>query len=134
MSLFKKIKFMEATNLPSVLSDEELYAVNFSVPAMNGPDFERKVELKVDTNYIVGEGVLIDYKRGYLMAGCTARSDDSAPNITIRGITAILMGYDGDYGGDLSGYCISFPVTAGDDFKITRSAGTPVVWFLPTRE
>lgn len=133
MSLFKKVKFIPFDNLPFSTAEDEIYAVPFSIANRNAPDFSNKISLTLGTTYTVGSGALVSYTKGYLFAGCTARSDDSGPKISFNGVTATLMGYDNDYGGDLSGYCIFIAVRKGDYFKVPTSKGTPKAWFVPTK-
>ena len=124
---------MPLGSLPASTTDTEVYAVPFTIANKTAPDFSNKIALSLATSYTVGSGALASYKRGYLLAGCTARSDDSAPKLTFNGVTATLMGYDGDYGGDLSGYCIFIAVNNGDTFTVPSSNGSPKAWFVPTK-
>lgn len=125
---------MSFNDLPESTPDNEIYAVPFSIANRNAPDYSRQVDLGVNTTYTVGSGPLANYTKGYLLAGCTSRSDDSEPWINFNGYSACLMGYDGDYGGDLSGYCIFIPAKTGDYFYIGGSQGGPIVRFVPTKE
>lgn len=133
MNFFKKIKFMQQSNLPSITNDEELYAINVSLSDINQPKYNDKIQLSFNTTYTVGSGILANYTKGYILAGCRSRSDDSSPTLNFNGISARLMGYDGDYGSDLSGYCIFVPASTGDYFAIGSSSGSPIAWFVPAK-
>lgn len=134
MSLFSKIKFMSFNDLPASTPDDELFAVPFSIANRNAPNYGSWVALSTGTTYTVGSGPLANYTKGYLLAGCTSRSDDSSPYLNFNGYSAVLMGFDGDYGGDLSGYCIFIPAKTGDYFSVGGSQGGPIVRFIPTKE
>lgn len=134
MTLFSKVKFMPFSNLPSVTPDDELFAVPFSIADRNAPKYSSWVVLSTGTTYTVGSGALASYSKGYLLAGCTSRSDDSSPSLNFNGFSAVLMGFDGDYGGDLSGYCIFIPAKTGDYFSVGGSQGNPIIRFVPTKE
>lgn len=136
MSLFSKIKFMPLSNLPDSTLGDEMYAIPFSIANRNAPNYSSWVILDVNTTYTVGSGALKNYSKGYLLAGCTSRSDDNAPTLSFNGYSAVLAGYDHDYGGDLSGYCIFLPAKTGDYFSVsnTYDRGSPIVRFVPTKE
>lgn len=134
MTSLKKVKIMPFNSLPSTTPDDEVFAVPFSIANRNAPNYNAQVSLSVNTTYTVGSGVLVNYTKGYLLAGCTSRSDESSPSLNFNGYSAVLMGYDHDYGGDLSGYCIFIPAKTGDYFRVGGSQGSPIVRFVPTKE
>lgn len=133
MAPFKKVKILQS--LPNTDTDSaEISAVPLSLQDSTAPDYDHKISLSLGTTYTVGSGALAAYTKGYVLAGCTARSDDSNPYVNFNGVGSYLMGCDTDYGGDLSGYCIFVAVRQGDYFTIPGSGGWPAAWFIPTKE
>lgn len=132
-SILHNVVFSEYADIPNNTSKDTVYAVPINFAYSHAPNYATKMWLSTGTTYTVGSGALAGHNCGYLLAGCTSRSDDSAPQVWLNGHPSYLMGYDGDYGSDLSGYCIFVPLNRGDSFSVNWSAGNPRVYFVPVK-